>query len=39
VTLPLGAVAPRRAEGVERFAAAIGEVVAAVRRELGVDAL
>ena len=39
VTLPLAAVAPGRAEAVGRFALAIGEVVSAVRRELGVQGL
>jgi cysteine desulfurase len=35
VTLPLAAVAPGRAEGVRRFAAVIGDVVAGVRDQLG----
>jgi cysteine desulfurase len=35
VTLPLAAVVPDRAEGVRRFAAVIGDVVAQVRAELG----
>jgi cysteine desulfurase len=39
ITLPLGAVAPDRAAGVARFCAAVPEVVAAVRSQLGADRL
>jgi cysteine desulfurase len=39
VTLPLEAVAPRRAADVERFLAVLPDAVAAVRAELGVAGL
>ena len=39
VTLPLEAVAPRRAADVERFLAVLPDAVAAVRAELGAAGL
>jgi cysteine desulfurase len=39
VTLPLSAVSPDRGDDVARFAAALPEVVAAVRAELGAHRL
>jgi cysteine desulfurase len=39
ITLPLGSVSPARAQDVERFCAALPEVVAAARERLGVERL
>ena len=39
ITLPLRSVSPARAQDVERFCAALPEVVAAVRERLGVERL
>jgi cysteine desulfurase len=39
ITLPLAAVSPDRARHVERFCAALPEVVATVRAQLGAEHL